>query len=411
MILLFGLLLVLAFSTSVYADRFELAGEIITDTQTDLEWRVGPGEGTTWYEANDWVDGLGNGWRMPTVDELEEIHKAGIWRDDMGYFDSGAINIWAGNTWSSEISGVYCLDPVSSALTVSFVDGGIYEVSKQDNFTGVFAVQIHTQVNPSASEPRHIYTDSSAGDTFSGPLSGMTFAYIPSGIFQMGSPSSEQDRYFTDTGECYESPYHEVQVNSFEIMTTEVTQAMWETVMGTTVNYMCRAEGPLYGEGDDYPMYYLSWNDCQDFKDAMNDIDTSHIYRLPTEEEWEYACRAGTDTRFYWGNDPDYTQIEQYAVYWNEDLTSLPVAQKLPNAWGLYDMSGNVHEWCYDEFDYYDNSPTDDGAYAVMGFRVLRGGGWEQSARCCRSAMRNYGGANAGNFSLGFRLTRSERFR
>jgi len=230
----------------------------------------------------------------------------------------------------------------------------------------------------------------------SAPVACMEFVSIPGGSFYMGSPSSESDR---DSDEAR----HRVTVGSFELMTTEVTQGMWEEVMGSNPAHD-------YGVGDNYPVYYVSWNDCQEFIDRLNEMDPSHTYRLPSESEWEYACRAGTTTRFYWGDSDSESTMGRYCWYsGNSSSSTHPVASKEPNAWGLYDMSGNVWEWCEDKYTSdYDDCPTDGRAYTGSGSdRVLRGGSWLCSAEICRSADRSGYSPGNGLSYLGFRVARS----
>jgi formylglycine-generating enzyme required for sulfatase activity len=237
------------------------------------------------------------------------------------------------------------------------------------------------------------------------PLPGMRFVVIPSGSFKMGSPSSESER------DSNEGPVHTVTMKSFELMTTEVTQGMWKAVMGTSIRDEQRVSGgseKLPGEGVDYPMYFISWNNCQDFIDRMNSRDARHTYRLPSEAEWEFACRAGTTTAYYWGRSiyGDYCWYSD-----NSNSTTHPVGQKLPNAWGLYDMSGNVWEWCEDWYHKsYSGAPTDGSAWVSPSgsYRVIRGGGWLDNAGNCRSANRSYSPGRRYN-NLGFRLARSVR--
>jgi formylglycine-generating enzyme required for sulfatase activity len=241
-------------------------------------------------------------------------------------------------------------------------------------------------------------------DSLTTPLplpEGMEFVTIPSGSFQMGSPESDPDSYDN------ERPVHTVTFDySFEMMTTEVTQGMWEEVMGST-------PASDFGVGLNYPVYYVSWYDCLEFTDQLNLLDTEYEYRLPSEAEWEYACRAGTTTPYYWGDTLSYIQIDQYAWYdGNSGGTTHPVAQKLPNGWGLYDMSGNVLEWCEDWYHTsYSGAPTDGSPWVSPSSlnRVLRGGGWGSSAGYCRSADRNPGGPGGSSYIVGFRLVRSER--
>jgi formylglycine-generating enzyme required for sulfatase activity len=157
------------------------------------------------------------------------------------------------------------------------------------------------------------------------------------------------------------------------------------------------------------PVEQVSWNDCQEFITRMNDLYPSYKYRLPSEAEWEYACRAGTTTKYYWGDamNDDYCWYSD-----NSNSTTHPVGQKLPNAWGLYDMSGNVWELCEDFYhDSYSGAPTDGSAWVFSpgSVRVFRGGGWIIIAGCCRSARRNGYRPDNGSYALGFRLARSVR--
>jgi hypothetical protein len=164
-------------------------------------------------------------------------------------------------------------------------------------------------------------------------------------------------------------------------------------------------------EDPDSPAVYVSWNDAQDFITALNQLGQGR-FRLPTEAEWEYACRAETTTRFYWGDDPNYIQINDNAWYSGnkEGDYAHVVGQKLPNAFGLYDMSGNVMEWCQDFFhDNYTEAPTDGSAWESPSspYRVHRGGAWYYNAQSCRSAYRCSNNPNyTFSSSLGFRLVR-----
>jgi formylglycine-generating enzyme required for sulfatase activity/predicted Ser/Thr protein kinase len=231
------------------------------------------------------------------------------------------------------------------------------------------------------------------------PLPGMNFVKIPGGSFMMGSPPEEKDH--SDS----ESPVHRVSVKPFELLSTPVTQGIWQSVMG---------KNPSCFQGENNPVETVSWEDCQKFIDNLNKKKgLSHTYRLPSEAEWEYACRAGTTTRFYWGSIDSKSTIGQYCWYdGNSNNTTHPVGQKLPNAWGLYDMSGNVWEWCEDEYSKsYSGAPTDGSPWVSPSgsYRVFRGGGWCNGAGFCRSADRAlFSPVNRDN-DLGFRLARSVR--
>ncbi len=177
----------------------------------------------------------------------------------------------------------------------------------------------------------------------------MNFVEIPSGSFFMGSPADEEGRY------ADEGPMHEVSIQySFEMLSTEVTQSMWEEVMGSNPSVFVNPNSPVES---------ISYSDCKNFIEAMNQIDPAYFYRLPTEAEWEYACRAGTATRYYSGNDEeDLRQIGWFNK--NSPSTTAECGLLSPNSWGLYDMSGNVWEWCEDYYhDNYFGAPTDGSAW------------------------------------------------
>lgn len=254
----------------------------------------------------------------------------------------------------------------------------------------------------------------SPGETITLNLPGdvpMELVRIPAGTFQMGRYPGEQDSY------DWEDPQHPVTIGQdFYLGKYEVTKAQWEAVMGTTP-----WSGQSYVLDDpDSPAVYVSWTDAQAFISALNTHITNSgqgpaTMRLPSEAEWEYACRAGTTTRFYWGDDPSYSQIGDYAWYENNawdagERYAHVVGQKLPNAWGLYDMSGNVWEWCQDDYhSSYTGAPTDGSAWGdgSASYRVLRGGRWAGSARYCRTARRSDNTPSNAYSAVGFRPARS----
>jgi len=212
------------------------------------------------------------------------------------------------------------------------------------------------------------------------------FVTIPDGSFEMGSPLSEEGRL--SDGEST----HTVQISSYEIMSTEVTWRMWNEVMETN-------QSLDDGLTLDHPTTNISWNDCQEYIDILNELDPAHTYRLPSEAEWEYACRAGTNTRFYWGETDSFEVMGNYCWYsLNSNTDTNPVATKLPNTWGLYDMSGNVWEWCQDSYT---------GRSSAFS-KVIRGGAWDSQAMTCRSATRDCSDRNTQTGGCGFRLVREE---
>ena len=164
-------------------------------------------------------------------------------------------------------------------------------------------------------------------------------------------------------------------------------------------------------------MEQVSWNDCQGFIQRLNQLGQG-TFRLPAEAEWEYACRAGTTTRFYWGDDPNSTEMKEYAWFVHSEIM-IPMAAeevglKKPNRWGLFDMSGNVNEWCWDRFGSYSQGdqidPTGPPDQQSNLSRVFRGGSWHDGYASCRSAIRGHplgGPDQSGGHEVGFRIVLS----
>ena len=224
------------------------------------------------------------------------------------------------------------------------------------------------------------------------PLPGMEFVLIPGGSFMMGSPSYEKGRNKN------EGPQHRVNIKPFYLQTTEVTQAQWKAVM---------EDNPSYFKGDNLPLETVSWNDCQEFIRKLNQRDPGKGYRLPSEAEWEYACRAGTTTKYYSGNnESDLERVGWYSG--NSGNKTHSVGHKQSNNWGLYDMHGNVWEWCEDWYhDSYNGAPTNGSAWNSPSgqYRVWRGGSWGSYPFDCRSADRfRYYPDDRSIYFAGFRL-------
>lgn len=198
--------------------------------------------------------------------------------------------------------------------------------------------------------------------------------WVDGGTFRMGA-TSEQGSEISD-----EKPVHSVTLSGYYIGKTEVTQALWQAVMGSN---------PSYFEGDDLPVEQVSWDDCQEFIRKLNSL-TGQNFRLPTEAEWEFACRGGNNSRGYKYSGSNY--IDNVAWYdGNSGDKTHPVATKSPNELGIYDMSGNVWEWCADWYgDYSSGRQTNPKGPYDGSYRVYRGGGWDIFARFCRSSFRNY---------------------
>jgi formylglycine-generating enzyme required for sulfatase activity len=231
----------------------------------------------------------------------------------------------------------------------------------------------------------------------------MKLTLIPAGKFLMGSPAGEKDR------EDEEGPPHEVTISKpFYVGVYTVTQAQWKAVMGTTVAQQrdrADKDSSLFGVGDDHPMYFVSWEEAVDFCKRLSQ-KTGRAARLPAEAEWEYACRAGSKTRFSFGDDTEYEQLTEYVWYENNsDSKTHPVGRKKPNGWGLYDMHGNVWQWCSDwAGSYGKEAQTDPTGPASGSDRVLRGGSWNNNAHHCRSAIRQGRSPDYRIHFLGFRV-------
>ena len=224
---------------------------------------------------------------------------------------------------------------------------------------------------------------------------GIEFQWCPAGTFTMGSPANEEGR------EADETEHQVTLTKGFWLGTYEVTQAQWQSVMGSS---------PSDFSGASRPVEKVSWDDVQGFLTRLNrGIGLFRAeYRLPTEAEWEYAYRAGTTTRFYWGDDLNETAIDDYAWYGQFLGETHPVGDKLPNPWGLYDMSGNVYEWCQDWYGDYPAGPvTDPQGPPPDTNRVLRGGSWAAVPESCRAAYRDSDTSDYPSFLIGFRLLRT----
>jgi len=218
---------------------------------------------------------------------------------------------------------------------------------------------------------------------------GMRFVPIPAGTFTMGEGKTATPHKVTLTQEFHLGQY-------------EVTQEQYEQVMGTN---------PSQFKGPQNPVEKVSWDDAVEFCRKLSAMPAEkkagYVYRLPTEAEWEYACRAGTKTTYSFG-DSD-SELGDYAWYnENSGNTTHPVGGKKPNPWGLYDMRGNVWEWCQDWYgDYPSGSVTDPTGSASGSSRVYRGGSWLYNSDYCRSAIRFGDPPDRRDYNLGFRVLRS----
>ena len=216
-------------------------------------------------------------------------------------------------------------------------------------------------------------TEQSSDETIT--VGGVSFVMkgVQGGVFTMGATSEQGDDAEDD-----EKPVHRVAVSSFRIGQTEVTQALWKAVMGSN---------PSYFKGDNLPVENVSWDDCQEFIGKLNSL-TGKDFRLPTEAEWEYAARGGNKSQGYkYSGSNNLYKVGWY--YGNSDNTTHEVGTKSPNELGLYDMSGNVWEWCNDWYgDYNPDAQTNPTGPGSGSDRVDRGGSWFSIARGCRVSYR-----------------------
>ena len=223
---------------------------------------------------------------------------------------------------------------------------------------------------------------------------GMEFILIPSGSFRMGGDKR------LEQAEDHETPRHIVKIsNAFFMGKYEVTQMQWSEMMN---------HNPSEFIDNTRPVERVSWNDVQVFIQKLNTKEKIDKYHLPTEAEWEYAARADSESSYTFGSDPKI--LSQYAWYRNNSGGEThPVGQLSPNAWGLFDMHGNVHEWCQDWFDrkYYSQSPTNAPLGPSTGLaKTLRGGDWGSEGWYCRCASRSLSSPDRRSNRLGFRLIR-----
>ncbi len=233
---------------------------------------------------------------------------------------------------------------------------------------------------------------------------GMKLKLIPAGTFTMGSPIEED-------GADEDEKEHQVTISkSYYLGAFEVTQGQYEQVMGGNPSHF-QKRVIKKRDSSMYPVEQVSWEDAVKFCERLSELPeekkAGRVYRLPTEAEWEYACRAGSKTAFTFGNNP--SGLGAYAWFnGNSDGQTHPVGEKKANAWGLYDMHGNVWEWCSDWYGPDAKSAVVDPVGPRGGaFRVLRGGGWYHGAAFCRSANRHGYFPGIRDQSDGFRVALS----
>ena len=348
---------------------------------------------------------MGSDCRMPTKAEYEELISRCEWkfvtyRKTRGWKVTGP----SGNSIFLPAAG-YMLDDWNENISI---DGFYWSSNITDNNREVYTLftsmddykMSYSHMNCFEGRTIRAVTGSKGGEdvpvqTESFTVNGVSFKMIgvEGGTFLMGSADGDDDAYDE------EKPRHQVTLSSFAIGETEVTQELWEAVMGSN---------PSDSERPDRPVEMVSWNDCQEFITKLNQL-TGHTFRLPTEAEWEYAARGGKFSHGYkYAGSNDINEVAWYNG--NSVYGTNTVAQKQPNELGLYDMSGNVYEWCQDWYSksFYANMTWVNPCNTTSASeRVCRGGSWNESATDCRVALRNYWPTNFRLNYLGLRLVLS----
>lgn len=236
------------------------------------------------------------------------------------------------------------------------------------------------------------------GENYVEPNINMTMVYIPAGTFTMGA-SAEQV-----APDSNEKPTHSVTLSAYYISATEITQLQWKTVMGSTIIDMNKKSdwSGIKGVGNDMAMYHISWNDAMEFCAKLSEL-TGRKYTLPTEAQWEYAARGGKSGGTMYSGSAHIEDVAWYDT--NSERKVQLVAQKQPNSLGLYDMSGNVWEWCYDWYSDYTSAKLNNPTGSDTGTRrVLRGGSFDHNNAFSRVSARAKNVPTYRNYCYGFRI-------
>ncbi len=287
----------------------------------------------------------------------------------------------------------------------------ILPVQSQTFTFETFTVNPNGKVSPPESKTARYYSE----DLGNGIT--LEMVAIPGGTFLMGTEDEEIERLvkkFGWEGFRWERPQHRVTVSSFYMGRYPITQSQWKAIAATAKIDIDLETNPSNFKGDELPVETVNWYQATEFCKRLS-RETKREYRLPSEAEWEYACRAGTTTPFYFGEtitgelanyDASNTYAEEAKGEYRKQTT--PVGQFPPNAFGLYDMHGNVWEWCADTLhDNYDGAPTDGSVWIEDGNdnrSPLRGGSWYFNPYFCRSACRDFNYRRDYDFDLGFRV-------
>lgn len=364
---------------------------VVLDQTTGLVWQQsGSPRYMDWKAAGMYIRELNeerfagfDQWRLPTVAELASLLRAD--KTATGLHVDSVFDPHQAWCWTSDQRGE------GFPYLVSFFHGTI-DWKFECGLVFVRAVASAAEFQSRRQEPKTISVCRPSGSLYTNSV-GMKFALIPAGSFLMGSPEEEPGRT------ADEGPRHHVTLTRpFYLGVTEVTQGQWRAVMD---------DNPSFFRGHDLPVENVSWDECQEFIRRLNEREKTNRYRLPSEAEWEYACRAGSDRRFSFGEDvgpavnrdklryyfgDEGDELGAYAWYGNvSGNVTHPVALKKPNAWGLYDMHGNVAEWCKDWYGPYPAADQTDPQGSAQGtFRVLRGGDYGFGTWSVRSARRDH---------------------
>ena len=235
---------------------------------------------------------------------------------------------------------------------------------------------------------------------------GVTLKMVPilGGSFMIGSPEDELNRFPN------EGPQHQVTLSEFLMGKYPITQAEWRAVASLSKVDRELDLDPSYFKGDNRPVERVNWFDAMEFCLRLS-VHTGNLYTLPSEAQWEYACRARTTTPFHFGETitPELANYKDSYTYAGEYRKQTSEVDNFsPNDWGLYDMHGNVWEWCLDHWHPgYEGAPDDGGAWVIGGnsdIRIVRGGSWTDNPRYCRCACRSFDYPGYRDFNRGFRV-------
>jgi sulfatase modifying factor 1 len=367
-------------------DRFNAYRDgTVLDTRTNLMWAAKDnGSNINWPDAKRYCENYRGGgykdWRMPTMDELAGLYDKLV-SGNKPYFLTPHITLTGSSPWASESRG-------SDAANFHFNFGERSWHPRSDTF-GHRALPVRMSVQKTPEKEWMPMPVTEAGKSFKDSVSGIEFVFVKGGCFQMGNTFGGG---FKD-----ENPVHEVCLDDYYLGKYEVTQGQWQAVMGSNPSYFKSC-------GSDCPVERVSWNEAQEFISRLNQ-KSGRRFRLPTEAEWEYAARSG-GKREKWSGTISEVELELHAWYHeNSGKRTHPVGEKRPNGLGLYDMSGNVTEWCSDwyEENYYQVSPRNNPKGPFSGeLKVVRGGPYNAPATSVRASQRA-GAAHRGE-NIGFRL-------